>query len=83
VARNSYPQKTNNSIEDLVGNEENEYPVTDTNTTMININNELCNIHKKSERTLWKRSLRNSWRRYKTQLTKSTRLTQEIPRQHK
>jgi hypothetical protein len=26
---NSITQKTNNSIEDLVGNEENEYPVPD------------------------------------------------------
>jgi hypothetical protein len=34
---NPTPKKTNNSIEDLVQNEENEYPVPDPNRTMINI----------------------------------------------
>jgi hypothetical protein len=54
-----------------VGNEENEYPVLDPNTTMINITNELSDAHKKnlSKRKLWTRSLRKSWGSYKTQLT--------------
>jgi hypothetical protein len=43
---NSTPQK-DNSIEDLVGNEENEYSVPDSNRTVINITNELSDIHKK------------------------------------
>jgi hypothetical protein len=41
----STPQKNNNSTEDFVGNEENEYPVPDPNRTMINITNELNDIH--------------------------------------
>jgi hypothetical protein len=41
--RNCTPQK-NNSIEDLVGNEENEYPVPEPNKTMIN---DLSDAHKK------------------------------------
>jgi hypothetical protein len=40
-------QKTSNSIEDLVGNEENEYVVPDPNRTMINITNDLNDAHKK------------------------------------
>jgi hypothetical protein len=36
----------NNSIEDFVGNEENEYPVPDPNKTMINVTNELSETHK-------------------------------------
>jgi hypothetical protein len=43
---NSTPQKTNNSTEDLVGNEENEYPVPDPNRMMINMSNELNDNHK-------------------------------------
>jgi transcriptional regulator of heat shock response len=42
------PQNTKNSIEDLVGNEENEYPVPDPNRTMINITNEFSDTHKKT-----------------------------------
>jgi hypothetical protein len=45
-------------MEELVGNEENGYPVPDLNKTMINV----FNAHKKSlkeERGSWKRSLRN------------------------
>jgi hypothetical protein len=38
----------NNSIEDLVGNEDNEYPVPDPNRTLINTTNDLSDIHKKS-----------------------------------
>jgi hypothetical protein len=45
-ARKSYPQETNNSIEDLVGNEENEYPVPNPNKAMMNITNELNDTHK-------------------------------------
>jgi hypothetical protein len=37
----------NNSTEDLLGNEENRYPVSNPNKTIINVNNELCNAHKK------------------------------------
>jgi hypothetical protein len=36
---NHIPQK-NNSIEDLVGNEENGYPIPDPNNTMIHVTNE-------------------------------------------
>jgi hypothetical protein len=43
---NHTPQK-NNSIEDLVGNEENGYPVPDPNKTMINVTNEPSDTHKK------------------------------------
>jgi hypothetical protein len=45
---NPIPSKTNNSIEDSVANEENEYPVPDPSGTMINITNELSDVHKKS-----------------------------------
>jgi hypothetical protein len=45
-------QKTNNSIEDLMGNKENEYPVPDPNKTLINITNELINVHIKKKKTL-------------------------------
>jgi hypothetical protein len=41
------PQKTN-SIQDSVGNEENEYPVPDLNKTMINITKEPSDIHIKT-----------------------------------
>jgi hypothetical protein len=44
---NPNPQKTSNSIEDLAGNEENEYPIPDPKRTMINITNELNDSHKK------------------------------------
>jgi hypothetical protein len=67
---NPTPHKTNNSIEDLVENEENEYSVPNPNRTMINITNELSDTHKKnlSNWKLWTRSLRNSWRNCKTWL---------------
>jgi hypothetical protein len=45
---NSTPQK--NSLEDLVGNEENEYQVPDPNRTVINITNELNDTLKISQR---------------------------------
>jgi hypothetical protein len=41
---NDTPQKKKNSKEDLVGHEENEYPVHDPNKTMIN---KLTDAHKK------------------------------------
>jgi hypothetical protein len=41
------PQKTNSSIEGLVGNEQIEYPDPDPKRTMINITNELNDTHKK------------------------------------
>jgi hypothetical protein len=60
-----------NSIENLAGNKENKYPVTDPNRKMITNTNELSGDHKKiSQRKLWKRSLRHSWRSYKTWLTR-------------
>jgi hypothetical protein len=43
---NCTPQK-NNSIEDLVGNEENEYLAPDPKT-IINVTNELSDTHKKT-----------------------------------
>jgi hypothetical protein len=43
---NCTPQR-NNSTEDLVGNEENGYPVPDPNKTMINVTNEHSKAHKK------------------------------------
>jgi hypothetical protein len=50
------------SIEYLVGNEKNVYPIPDRNKTMINVTNESSDTHKKylSMRKSWKRSLRNS-----------------------
>jgi cell division ATPase FtsA len=45
---NLTPQKTNNSIEELMGNEESEYLVPDPKRTMINITSELSDAHKKS-----------------------------------
>jgi hypothetical protein len=47
---NPIPQKTNNSIQDLVGNEENGYSVPDSNRIMINITNELSDTQKISQR---------------------------------
>jgi hypothetical protein len=38
--RNPIPKKTKNSIEESVGNEENQYPVPDPSGTMINITSE-------------------------------------------
>jgi hypothetical protein len=49
-------------VENLVGNEENGKQVPDSNKTMINVTNEPTN--NPSKRKLWKRSLRNSWRRH-------------------
>jgi hypothetical protein len=53
-----------NSIQDSVGNEENGYLVPDPNKTMINVNKEPSNTHKKpSTKKSHTTSLRNSWRR--------------------
>jgi hypothetical protein len=43
---NYTPQK-NNSVEDVVGNEENGYPVPNPNKTRINVTNVSSDIHKK------------------------------------
>jgi hypothetical protein len=43
---NHSPHK-NNSIQDSVGNEENGYPVSDPNKTMINVTMEPSNTNKK------------------------------------
>jgi hypothetical protein len=39
-------ERKNISIQDLVGNEENVYPVPDPNKTMINVTNEPSDTHK-------------------------------------
>jgi hypothetical protein len=39
--------KKNNSIQDSVENEENEYPVPDLNKTMINVIKELSDAYKR------------------------------------
>jgi replication fork clamp-binding protein CrfC len=39
-----------NSIQNLVGNEENGYPAPDLNKTMINVTKELSNAHKKNHK---------------------------------
>jgi hypothetical protein len=43
----NYSQK-NNSIQDSVGNEENEFPVPDLNKTMINVTKVLSDTHIKT-----------------------------------
>jgi hypothetical protein len=73
---NYTPQK-HTSIEDLLGIEENDYPVPDPNKTMINVNNEPSDAHKNnpSNRKSWKSSLRrNTWRSYKKWLTKNYKM---------
>jgi hypothetical protein len=44
------PQKNNNALEDLVGNEENEYHFPPPNRMMINMTSEFNDSHKKSLR---------------------------------
>jgi hypothetical protein len=68
--------KTNNSIEDLVGNEENEYPAPDPNRTIINITNKLNDMSTKnlSKRKLWTRSPKHSWRSYKSWLIRKYKM---------
>jgi hypothetical protein len=75
MERNYIPQKSN-SIEDVLGNEENGYSVPDSNKTMINVTNEPIYTTKKSLEGEIREKMRNSWRRY-------TRCIQEIPRHHK
>jgi hypothetical protein len=55
-----------NSIQNLVGNEENGYPAPDLNKTMVNVTKELSNAHKKKtlKKKSVKKSLRNTWRSY-------------------
>jgi oligoribonuclease NrnB/cAMP/cGMP phosphodiesterase (DHH superfamily) len=59
-----------------VGNKENEYPVPDPKKTMINVTYEFSDTHKKnlSKKKSWMRSLRNSWRSYKTWLTRKYKI---------
>jgi hypothetical protein len=66
--RKLYSSK-NNSMEDLLGNEENGYPDLDLTKTII-VTNEPSDFHKKNpiKRKSWKRSMRNQWRTYKIQL---------------
>jgi hypothetical protein len=45
---NFIPQKTNNSIEHLVGNEEKEYPVSEHSRAMLIMTNEPNDIYKKN-----------------------------------
>jgi hypothetical protein len=70
---NLSPQK-NNSMQDSVGNEENEYPVSDPNKIMINVTKEPSDAHTHtnthththththtpSKKKYWNKSLRNS-----------------------
>jgi hypothetical protein len=52
-------------MEDLVRNEETVCPVPDPNKAKINVTNEPSDAHKNPpKKKSWKRSLRNSWRRY-------------------
>jgi hypothetical protein len=62
---NHTPQK-NNSIEDLVRNEEMDMQFLTPNKTMINFTKEPCDAYKTnpSKRKSWEKSQRNSWRRY-------------------
>jgi hypothetical protein len=61
----NHTAQKNNSIQDSVGNEENEYLAPDLNKMMINVTKEHRETHKKpSKKKSWKMSLRNSWRRY-------------------
>jgi hypothetical protein len=64
---NHTPQKKNHSIQNSLSNEENGYPVSDLNKPMINVTKEPNYAHKKPSK---KKSLRNSWRRYYTCLTR-------------
>jgi hypothetical protein len=61
---NHFPQK-NNLIQDSEENEENGYPVPDSNKTMINDTKEPSDAHKTpSKKKSCKKSPRSSWRRY-------------------
>jgi hypothetical protein len=46
--RQGNSEKHNNSIEDLLGNEENEYPIPDPNRKIISITSKLSDVHQKS-----------------------------------
>jgi hypothetical protein len=60
-------KKKNHSIQNSVSNEKNGYPVPDLNKPMKNVTKEPNYVHKKPSK---KKSLRNSWRRYYTCLTR-------------
>jgi hypothetical protein len=61
----NYTLQKNNAIEDLVGKKESGYLIPDPNKTMIKVTNVHSDAHKNSsKKKSWKRSLRNSWRRY-------------------
>jgi hypothetical protein len=61
----------NNSIQDLVVNEENGYPVPDLNKTMTNVTKEHSVAHEKpSKKKYQKKTLRNSGRKYETWSTR-------------
>jgi hypothetical protein len=54
-----------------VGNEKNEYIVPDPRKPMKNVTNELSDAHKNSlKEEIMERLMRNSWRSYKTWLTR-------------
>jgi hypothetical protein len=60
---NYIPQKTKTKTGDLLGIEENGYPIPDPNKTVINVTSEPSDSHKNpSKRKSWKKSLINSWR---------------------
>jgi hypothetical protein len=68
-------------MEDLVGNEENEYPVPDPNKTMIN---ELSDAHKKSLKEETMDDITEKlMEKLKDSKLESTRCMQEISRHHK
>jgi hypothetical protein len=67
--------KKNNSIEDLVGNEENGFPDPDPNRTMINVTNEPSDTHKKiPKEEIMELITENSWRKYEKWLTRKYKM---------
>jgi hypothetical protein len=82
---NLTPQKMNSSMEDLMRNEENEYPVPDPNRTMINITNDLSKAHKKSlKEEIMDEITEKLMEKLQDMVNpESIRCTQEISRHHK
>jgi hypothetical protein len=75
---NSTPQKTNNSLEDLVGNEENEYVAPHPNRMIITMSNEFIDTHKEMlKEVIKKSSLRYSWRSFKRRLKRTYKINSE------
>jgi hypothetical protein len=73
--RKLYSSKKPNSIEDLLGNEENEYPVPDPNETMINVTTEFSDTHKKSlNEEIMGEITEKLMRSYKTWLTRKCKM---------